>query len=347
MKVKVVFTKLWLAVMIVTLVASITSAATTVYASSHKKNSDSSTSSVSKGSDTSGSSTSGPTAGPGSSGSQSSSSISNPPSSWASGGQSSGISNGANPPGPPPSPPPGQPSNPSSSGGCDHPLRPPCLPVSKPQTTKECPNGEVVDINAKCPTPVTAPPGHTKDFGQGFSAGSEDGKSGVYDPAAACAGASNTAHCIQGYNDSYVASCTHGRFGCGDGPTTCAPSEKCIIPIAGGGNGGKCNRGNGTSFCPPPRDCVKINNMTIICKPRIVEHNTQTTITQLVPGLAANTNHVNLFLVTTCTADQNNGVLNGNLAALCDASITMMHDDGLDAQLPQVDLYLKARGLLQ
>jgi hypothetical protein len=53
------------------------------------------------------------------------------------------------------------------------------------------------------------------------------------------------------------------------------------------------------------------------------------------------------MIVTTCTADQNNGILNGNLAALCDSTITMMHNDGLDAQLPQVDLYLKARGLLQ
>jgi hypothetical protein len=59
------------------------------------------------------------------------------------------------------------------------------------------------------------------------------------------------------------------------------------------------------------------------------------------------TNDINLLLVTTCTADENNGVLSGNLAALCDASITMMHDDGVNAQLPQVDMYLKARGLLQ
>lgn len=117
----------------------------------------------------------------------------------------SGNSGGAsNPSGPPPSPP-GQPSNPPSnpnSGGCDHPLRASCL-VYKP-LTKECrSNGEVLDINAKCPTPVTAPPGHTKDFdfGQGFTQGAEDGKVGVYDAAAACAGASNTGHCIQGYDD--------------------------------------------------------------------------------------------------------------------------------------------------
>jgi hypothetical protein len=95
------------------------------------------------------------------------------------------------------------------------------------------------------------------------------------------------------------------------------------------------------------KDCHKVDNSTVIeCQgpshTRTIVRNT----IQQVP-LATNTNDINLMIVTTCTADQNNGILNGNLAALCDSTITMMHNDGLDAQLPQVDLYLKARGLLQ
>ena len=90
-----------------------------------------------------------------------------------------------------------------------------------------------------------------------------------------------------------------------------------------------------------------VNNSTEIICHKIIEHNTHTTVTQIVLGLAANTNNINLFLVTTFTADQNSDVLNENLAALCNSTITMMHNDGLDSQLPQVDMYLKARGLLQ
>lgn len=52
-----------------------------------------------------------------------------------------------------------------------------------------------------------------------------------------------------------------------------------------------------------------------------------------------------LGIVTICTADQNNGISNGNLTAICDSSITMMHNNGLDAQLPQVDMYLKQEKL--
>jgi hypothetical protein len=103
--------------------------------------------------------------------------------------------------------------------------------------------------------------------------------------------------------------------------------------------------------CKVPKGCfihgMFVDGIRVVCPSHhttVIVHNTHTTTVQQVP---TNTNDINLMLVTTCTADQNNVVLNGNLAALCDSTITMMHNDGLDAQLPQVDLYLKARGLLQ
>jgi response regulator receiver domain-containing protein len=170
----------------------------------------------------------------------------------------------------------------------------------------------------------------------------------------------------QGYNDSYVASCTHGKFGCGDGPTTCTQGEKCVLPSSLP-QPQPC-KGNGICPSPPPPGptpckkgevlingkCVSLGSCHLIdngTKFECSEEGGHTTIIerntiQQVP-IITSTNDINLFIVTTCTADQNNGVLNGNLAALCDSTITMMHNDGLDAQLPQVDLYLKARGLLQ
>jgi hypothetical protein len=208
--------------MIVILAASTTSAATTVYASHQKSSSgssSSSTSSGSMGSDTSGSSSQGSSnTGSGSDSTSSQSGSGNP-----AGGQTSGP----NPPGFPPS-----------------------TPSPQQQSQPTCPKGEKPDSSGKCSSPPSAVTlkGHTKDFGQGFGKGAEDGKVGVYDPAAACAGASNTAHCIQGYNDSYVASCTHGKFGCGDGPTKCTQGEKCVLPPPLP-QPQPC-KGNGT--CPPP-----------------------------------------------------------------------------------------------
>lgn len=171
----------------------------------HKTGSDSSsgsTGSGSKDSDTSASSSQSPNGSSGSSGSgsipSSQSGSGNTPQSL---GSTESQTSGPNPPGFPPSTPSQQ---------------------QQQQLQPTCPNGEKPDSSGKCPPPSSnsTPKGHTKDFGQGFGKGAEDGKVGVYNPAAACAGASNTAHCIQGYNDSYVAACTHGKFGCGDGPTT-------------------------------------------------------------------------------------------------------------------------------
>lgn len=111
--------------------------------------------------------------------------------------------------------------------------------------------------------------------------------------------------------------------------------------------GGDCKKGNMTTTCPPspppklPKECHAVGNNTlcIIHHIRTVTHNT----VQQVP---VTTNDINLFIVTSCTNDANDGTLKGELATLCDTSITMMHNEGLDAQLPQVDMYLKARGLL-
>ncbi len=323
-----------LAVVVATIVGATSSAVTMANASNHKSSSDpSSTGSGSKGSDISESSSQGSSnTGPGSDSTQSSSG--NPPGSQTS---------GPNPPGFPPS-----------------------TPIQQQQPLPTCPNGEKPDSSGKCPAASSnaTPKGHTKDFGQGFSAGSEDGKSGVYDPAAACAGASNQAHCMQGYKDAYVATCIKGKFGCGDGPTKCTPGEKCILSSSSPPP--QPCKGNGT--CPPPPppppickkgevlingkcvslgSCRLIDNGTKFECPEGGGHTTiieRNTIQQL--PVITSTSDINLFLVTTCTADQNNGVLNGNLAALCDSTITMMHNDGLGAQLPQVDLYLKARGLL-
>ncbi len=326
---KVIFRKVLLVVVVaVALVASTTFAATTVYASNQKSNSNSSTGSGSKGSYTSGSSSQG-------SGSDSTSS----------------QSGSGNPPG-------------SQTSGPSPPGFPPSTPSQQQQSQPTCPNGEKPDSSGKCtlPSSVATPKGHTKDFGQGFGKGAEDGKVGIYDPAAACAGASNTAHCIQGYNDSYVASCTHGKFGCGDGPTKCTPGEKCVLPSPTPNPTPQPCKGNGT--CPPPPPTCKKGEVLINGKCvslgscRLIDNGTKfecpeggghTTIIErnTIQQIQTTTNDINLMIVTTCTADQNNGVLNGNLAALCDSTITMMHNDGLNAQLPQVDMYLKARGLLQ
>jgi hypothetical protein len=41
------------------------------------------------------------------------------------------------------------------------------------------------------------------------------------------------------------------------------------------------------------------------------------------------------------------GQLTGQIATLCDTGITLMHNQGLAATIPQIDQYLKARGLLE
>lgn len=135
---------------------------------------------------------------------------------------------------------------------------------------------------------------------------------------------------------------------CPSGVTVFGLNTKCPPPPS------DCKDGSIVTFfnnCHLQKDCFKVpfgvDTSRIVCiHSRTVVHNTHTTIIQQVPT-ATSPNDVNLMIVTTCTADQNNGVLSGNLAALCDSTITMMHNDGLDAQLPQVDMYLKARGLLQ
>jgi hypothetical protein len=101
--------------------------------------------------------------------------------------------------------------------------------------------------------------------------------------------------------------------------------------------------------CPPKecffheQNCPRI----IVIKKEVHESHSSSpkVIVQQQPYIG-NNNDVNLQLVTVCTADYNSGILNSQTQALCDSTITMMHNDGLNAQLPQVDLYLKARGLL-
>ena len=112
-----------------------------------------------------------------------------------SGGSSQGLSNngGSSGSGSMPSSQTGSaPQSPSSPGSQTSGTNPPGFPPStrsqqQQQLLPTCPNGEKPNSSGKCPAASSngTPKGHTKDFGQGFSACSKDGKSGVYDPAAA------------------------------------------------------------------------------------------------------------------------------------------------------------------
>jgi hypothetical protein len=201
--------------------------------------------------------------------------------------------------------------------------------------------------------------GHTQSYSGGFSQGKIDGSVGVYDPVPACAGKTgkDAEHCGIGYKTAYVQNCKKSPDGCGDGPTTCPPGEKCgpTIPVGCQAPSNcpvppepplkQCPNGQiiTTGTCPPlPKQCKEFSNGTLV---KCVF--TKTIVHKQTVGTSTNTNDVNLFILTTCTADFNNNALNTAMAALCDSTITMMHNDGLDAQLPQVDMYLKARGLLQ
>lgn len=98
--------------------------------------------------------------------------------------------------------------------------------------------------------------------------------------------------------------------------------------------------------CPThlPENCKKVDNGTVIfCRG---ETHTRTIVHNTIQQVPVTSTDINLFIVTSCTSDFNNGQLKGDLATLCDTSITMMHNEGLNSQLPQVDMYLKSRGLL-
>lgn len=193
------------------------------------------------------------------------------------------------------------------------PPNPPPNPLPNPSSTK-CPDGSTPDSSGKCPQTVPPPPTPCPN-------GAQPDKNGNCPPPPP--------------------------------PKLCPDGS---IPV-----NGKCPSihecKNGQVFiaghrpCEVSKDCftvgVGIDGIRVVC-PTIVVHNTHTTVVQQAPPVATtNTNDINLLIVTTCTADFNDNQFPSSTAALCDSTITMMHNDGLDAQLPQVDLYLKARGLLQ
>lgn len=138
---------------------------------------------------------------------------------------------------------------------------------------------------------------------------------------------------------------------CPSGITLFGLNSKCpqIFPP-------KCRDGDGfvvgQRHCEVPRDCsiipVGVDGARVVCPPHhrtVIVHNTHTTT--IVQQPVSTISDLNLFIVTSCTADFNNGQFPATTATLCDTSIIMMHNQGLNSQLPQVDLYLKARGLLQ
>jgi hypothetical protein len=232
-------------------------------------------------------------------------------SSSSSSGPSESQSSGSGITLPPSGPAGGQSSGTSGSG--PNPSGPLPSPPGQPQSLTTCPNGGQPDSSGKCPpiTPpkTTCPPGK-RDIG---------GKcEQILEP-----------HPCPGVVGLTLGPCPPVH--------TCTNDIKPCLPR-------QCPDGHivfGDTPCPPlPKECHVFNNGTrVFC----VFHKTVVHKTVQQPTTY---NDVNLFIVTTCTADKNNGVLSGNLAAMCDSTITMMHNDGLDAQLPQVDMYLKARGLL-
>lgn len=180
-------------------------------------------------------------------------------------------------------------------------------PPTPPLTPTKCPDGSTPDKDGKCPTTPTPPP---------------------------------PTPCPSGTQADKTGKCVPSPIPCPKG-TELDKTGKCV-PIL-------CPEGSVLvdGRCQPHCHLIRNGTEVLCIRPgqshtTVIEHNT----VQQVP-LTANTNNINLVIVTTCTADQNNGVLNGNLAALCDSTITMMHNYGLNSQLPQVDMYLKARGLLQ
>jgi hypothetical protein len=103
----------------------------------------------------------------------------------------------------------------------------PQQPASNPSLIPNCVVGFVLS-KGKC-VPISMPnkQTHTLDYVTGSAIGNKDGKVGVYDLAAACAGKTGIAftHCSLGYRTEYVKNCLVYKFGCGDGPTTCPLGE--------------------------------------------------------------------------------------------------------------------------
>ena len=148
----------------------------------------------------------------------------------------------------------------------------------------------------------------------------------------------NFDHCSVGYRFAFV-------VGCGDGPTTCPTGENCLpstpkinpgcnAPIGGFPPGSSCIPS------PKPTKLCPIANATciVIFKKTVVKH---------VPVTQTTIDDANLFLVTSCMNFATDGQLTGQIAILCDTGITLMHNQGLAATIPQIDQYLKARGLLE
>jgi hypothetical protein len=109
---------------------------------------------------------------------------------------------------------------------------------------------------------------------------------------------------------------------------------------------GDANEGGTPPPLPPgptlPDNCKYVdNNSKIVCPPRTIIHNT------IVKESTAGSYEADIFVVTSCTTDLNDSDLKGNLATLCDTAIILMHKEGLNSQIPQIDVYLKGRGLLQ
>jgi hypothetical protein len=125
-----------------------------------------------------------------------------------------------------------------------------------------------------------SPPEHTPEYNYGYAEGLVEGKYGVYDAAAACAGAKNLDHCIAGYHDAFLQVCIKSKFGCGDAiinypppipQPICKPSPIPGVEVAcpglpvpsmtssvGKGLGPICGAGNCTTGTTPPTvDCTK------------------------------------------------------------------------------------------
>ncbi|MDQ6864379.1 MAG: hypothetical protein M3044_11200, partial [Thermoproteota archaeon] len=80
--------------------------------------------------------------------------------------------------------------------------------------------------------------------------GRMDGKAGIYDLGAACAGLNGKGfdRCSFLYRTAYVLTCVHGPNGCGDGPTTLPPPPSSLC-TEGGYSGPKII--NPIFRCPP------------------------------------------------------------------------------------------------
>lgn len=72
----------------------------------------------------------------------------------------------------------------------------------------------------------------------------------------------------------------------------------------------------------------------------------KTTVVKHVPVTQTTINDANLFLVTSCMNFATDRNLKDQIGILYDTGISLMHNEGLAASVPQIDQYLKLRGLL-